>query len=78
MASFIARALDLTPPDDPADFADFADNNVHAPDIQALYAAGITTGCRTEPELRFCPDQPTTRAEMASFVNRARQELDSR
>ena len=78
MASFIARALDLTAPDDPADFADVAPGGAHAANIQALYAAGITTGCRTEPELRFCPDQHTTRAQMASFVDRARRLLESR
>ena len=78
MASFIARALDLSSPDDPADFEDVAANDVHAPDIRALYAAGITNGCHTGAQLRFCPHQHTTRAEMASFVNRARQVLDSR
>ncbi len=76
MASFIVRALKLPTPQDPADFADVAADNVHAADIAALYAAGITAGCSAEPELRFCPDQQTTRAEMASFVNRARQKLN--
>ncbi len=76
MASFIVRALNLPTPQDPADFADVATDNVHAADIAALYAAGITVGCSAEPELRFCPDQQTTRAEMATFVNRARQKLN--
>ncbi len=72
MASFLARALGLTAPDDPADFADVAADGVHAADIEALYAAGITTGCLTEPELRYCPARQTTRAQMASFIDRAR------
>ncbi len=78
MASFIVRALKLPAAADPAEFADVAPDGVHTADIQALYATGITVGCRTEPELRFCPDQHTTRAEMASFVDRARRVLDAR
>ena len=68
----MTRALDLPAPDDPADFADVAADGVHAANIQALHAAGITTGCRIEPELRFCPERHTTRAQMASFLDRAR------
>jgi hypothetical protein len=39
--------------------------------IDALYAAGVTSGCSTDP-LRYCPDAPVTRAEMAAFLLRAR------
>ena len=49
---------------------DTAARGVHAAAIDALYAAGITTGCATEP-LRYCPDQPVTRAPMATFLTRA-------
>ena len=37
---------------------------------EALRTAGVTAGCRASP-LRFCPDQPITRAQMASFLHRA-------
>ena len=77
MASFLARALDLTAPDDPADFTDVSADGAHAANIGAIYAAGITTGCLTDPELRYCPERHTTRAQMASFVDRARRALDS-
>ena len=77
MASFLTRALDLPAPDDPADFADVAAGGAHAANIGALYATGITTGCLTEPELRYCPERHTTRAQMASFVDRARNFLDA-
>ena len=77
MASFIARALELPAPESPADFADVAPDGAHSVNIQALYAAGVTRGCRTEPELLYCPGRSTSRAEMASFVNRARSALDS-
>ena len=37
---------------------------------ETLRTAGITQGCSTSP-LRYCPDQPVTRAQMASFFHRA-------
>ena len=68
-ASFLARALELGSAE-PAGFGDTA-GSVHEANIDALYAAGITMGCSTEL-LLFCPRDPTTRAQMASFLNRAR------
>jgi len=38
--------------------------------IEQLAALGITQGCDVRP-LRFCPDRPVTREEMASFLMRA-------
>ena len=59
-------------PDDPppAGFTDVNATSVHAKNIDALYAAEVTTGCGTDP-LRFCPDRAVTRAQMASFLIRA-------
>ena len=68
MATFLARALDL-PAADPAGFAD-TQGNAHADNIDALAAARITAGCQAAP-LRYCPDKPVTRAEMATFLARA-------
>ena len=70
MATFLTRALDLPVPDQPAGFADVDPLGVHAPNIYAILAAGITVGCRAEP-LRYCPDRPVTRAQMATFLTRA-------
>lgn len=67
MATFLVRALQLPPADDMA-FDDVAASNVHAEDISALAAAGVTKGCATD---RFCPDEHVTRAQMASFLVRA-------
>ena len=53
----------------PAGFADTG-GDTHEANIDALAAAGITTGCETDP-LRYCPDQPVTRAQMATFLHRA-------
>ena len=70
MATFLTRALNLAPADT-AGFADVDPASVHAANIDALAAAGITTGCTATPPLRFCPDQPVTRAQMATFLTRA-------
>ncbi len=69
-ASFIARAYELTSSTDPG-FVDI-EGSVHEADINAMYAAGITKGCATEP-LRFCPDKPLTLQEFATMLHRAKQ-----
>jgi hypothetical protein len=66
MASFLVRALDLAPADD-TPFTDTA-GTVYAADIAALAQAGITTGCAAD---RYCPEDPVTRAQMASLLVRA-------
>ncbi len=68
MATFLTRAFDLAAAD-PAGFADTS-GNFHEANIDALAAARITVGCLSDP-LRYCPDQPVTRAEMATFLARA-------
>ena len=71
MASFLVRAFDL----EPAESAGFADTGgTHEANIDALAAAGITKGCDSDP-LRFCPDQPVSRAQMASLLVRALDHL---
>ena len=54
----------------PAGFTDVDPDSTHAAGIDTLAAAGITVGCATEP-LRYCPDSPVTRAQMATFLTRA-------
>ena len=39
-------------------------------DIEGMYGRGVTRGCTADP-LNYCPDQPVTRAQMASFFVRA-------
>jgi hypothetical protein len=67
MAAFLARALDLPPTEETVSFAD-DDTTPFEQNIEQIYAAGITVGCGAE---RFCPNDATTRAEMASFLARA-------
>jgi len=74
MASFLVRALDL-PPGPEGRFTDTADS-VHATTINALAAADITRGCNPPDNTRYCPDQPVTRGEMASFLVRALDGVD--
>jgi subtilase family protein/S-layer family protein len=65
MASFLVRALNL-----PASGTDaFSDDegSQHEAAINALAAAGITTGCGSG---RYCPNAPVTRGEMAAFLHR--------
>ncbi|MBL0344333.1 S-layer homology domain-containing protein [Candidatus Villigracilis affinis] len=50
-------------------FADVPSDHWARSWIETLYAAGITSGCGTNP-LTFCPNAPVTRAEMAVFLER--------
>lgn len=68
MATFFKRAFDLSDAS-PSGFADVAGGS-HAANIDALAAAGVTAGCRTDP-LRYCPNKSVTRAQMATFLARA-------
>ena len=74
MATFLVQAFRLQR----ASSAGFTDTrgNVHEHNIDALFAAGITAGCRTGP-LRYCPDSPVSRAQMASLLNSGLDEASS-
>lgn len=63
LASFFARALDLTP--SPSPFSDTT--RTHDGSIGALAKAGITNGCTTST---FCPTDRVTRAQAASMLSR--------
>jgi hypothetical protein len=66
MAAFLSRALDL--PGTSQDF--FTDDDGHSLEISInrVAAAGITSGCAAN---RYCPNNPVTRGQMASFIDRA-------
>jgi hypothetical protein len=68
MATFLMRALDL--PDDPGrSFDDVDPDDVHAPGIRAVAAAGITLGCGDGSG--YCPGSAVQRDQMAAFLERA-------
>ena len=46
-------------------------NSAHEGSIEAIAAIGITVGCNPPANDRFCPEQPVTRGEMATFLSRA-------
>ena len=68
MATFLVRALEL-PPTATIPFTDLGGTS-HSADIAAIAVAGITTGCGGT---NYCPFNPVTRAQMASFLTRAFQ-----
>ncbi|MCY3644989.1 MAG: family 16 glycosylhydrolase [Acidimicrobiaceae bacterium] len=69
MATFLTRAFNLER-GEPAGFVDVDQGSTHAAGINAIAAARVTSGCGTAP-LRYCPERPVTRAEMATFLARA-------
>ncbi len=68
----IASFPDINAVDEPEGlFNDVADADpavVRA--VEGMYHTGVTKGCSATP-LNYCPDQPVTRAQMASFFVRA-------
>jgi len=71
MAVFLCRAAGLAPYDNPIPtFSDVPRSHSQYSYIEALYRAGVTSGCATGP-LRYCPTSPVTRGQMAVFMCRA-------
>ena len=73
MAVFLSRAYNLADGAVPG-FADVAAEAWYATDVARLAASGITKGCRDGTV--FCPEQDTTRAQMATFLWRAQTAAD--
>ncbi|MGH8912097.1 MAG: hypothetical protein ACRDVD_06250, partial [Acidimicrobiia bacterium] len=68
MASFLVRTFDL-PPAPSGQFTDTS-ASVHAADIDALGASGITKGCNPPANTQYCPTDIVTRGQMAAFMAR--------
>jgi hypothetical protein len=66
MAAFLNRAFDL--PASSTDFFTDDDDSIFENDINAIAAAGITVGTSAT---EFSPNDPVTRAQMATFLARA-------
>jgi len=69
MAAFLVRALGLADDGGGSAFVD-DDDSVFEADIARLAAAGITRGCNPPANDHYCPDDPVTRAQMATFLVR--------
>jgi len=70
MAAFLTRALNYTSIDPNIEFVD-DNNSPFETDIAKLATAGVTRGCNPPLNDRYCPDDPVTRGQMASFLGRA-------
>jgi hypothetical protein len=66
VASFLVRVFGFAPAT--TDYFTDDDGTTHEGDINALAAAGVTRGCAPD---RYCPDQPITRAQLATLFARA-------
>ena len=72
MAVWLVRVVDGHDPE-PAGASRFVDVDASqwwATHVERLADLGITVGCVSEPA-QYCPDDPVTRAQMATFLNRA-------
>ena len=78
MASFLVRAFGLDDPMfAPADLDPFSDDdgNIHEANIASIAGLGITNGCDAADPTLFCPTEPVTRGQIASFIERTLQAL---
>lgn len=72
LADWVPAMLAGTTPDGSGRFVD-DDGSTHEGYIEAIAAEGITLGCNPPDNDRFCPDDPVSRGQMASFLDRARE-----
>lgn len=70
MAAFLVRALNLTDDGGGNTFID-DDGSIFENDIAKLATAAITKGCNPPTNNMFCPNDPVSRDQMASFLARA-------
>jgi hypothetical protein len=68
MAAFLRRAGEI--PHVGGDRFTDDEDSVFEADIEAIAAAGITSGCNPPDNTLFCPELSTTRAQMATFLGR--------
>ena len=70
IAAMLSAAPALSAPAEPPPGGHFVDDdgNTHEGAIEAIRAEGITVGCSS---VRYCPNEPVTRGQMAAFLDRA-------
>lgn len=68
LGSFLVRGLGLTSP--MVDVFSDDEESVHERSINALAVADIARGCNPPVNDRFCPNDPLSRAQLASFLVR--------
>ena len=72
MAVWLVRVLDGADPGPPGtpSFSDVDSDAWWAPFVDRLMDLGVTAGCRRDP-LQYCPDGAMSRAQMATFLQKA-------
>ena len=73
LAVWLVRALDRANPQpgSTSGFSDVEPGTWWAPYVDRLADLGVTAGCASGQQPRFCPEAPVTRAQMATFLKRA-------
>lgn len=76
MAEFLVRTFATGEPErfanpDRSDFFTDDAGNEFEESINRLRYAGVTIGCSDDDSARYCPDDPLTRGQMATFIIRA-------
>ena len=69
MAAFLGRAFGYTDAGSGNFFVDTGGNTFET-DIDRLRVAGVTLGCNPPTNDEYCPDDPVTRGQMATFLRR--------
>ncbi len=70
MAAFLVRSFEYEDAGEGDLFVD-DDDSIFEGDIDRLATAGVTRGCNPPQNDRYCPNDPVTREQMASFLARA-------
>jgi len=73
-AATVVRTVTVVDTTPPPSFSD-DDDSVFEADIEWLADKGITIGCNPPVNDMFCPNDPTTRGQMAAFFHRALEDV---
>lgn len=76
MAAFLSRSLGLVDTGEANPFGD-TEGSIFKDDIARLATAEITKGCNPPANDRYCPEQNVTRGQMAAFLTRALELVDT-
>jgi len=66
------HGVDYVPPDPQGIFTDVSLDWRGAKWVEAAYNAGLILACESEPELKFCPNDPLDRAMGAYMMVQAK------
>jgi predicted phosphodiesterase len=70
-AALLARGFGYTDRGE-GDWFEDDDGSIFEADIDMIMTAGVTSGCNPPANTHYCPEDPVTRDQMASFIARAK------